>query len=134
MNLLDQQYTKTPFWGVRNMTTHRKELGYKIGKDHVRTLLRRLGLEAIVPRWNLSKRHPQHTVYPYLLRDVEITHTNQVWSADITYIRLAEGFVYLVAIIDWHSRYVLKAKSDRIDWKKPSRLRSNYYANYMESP
>ena len=107
MNLLDQQYTKTPFWGVRNMTTHLKELGYKTGKDHVRTLLRRLGLEAIVPRRNLSKRHPQHTVYPYLLRDVQITHPNQVWSADITYIRLAEGFVYLVAIIDWHSRYVL---------------------------
>lgn len=107
MNLLDQQYTKTPFWGVRNMTTHLKKLGHKIGKDHVRTLLRLLGLQAVVPRRNLSKRHPQHAVYPYLLRDVEITHPNQVWSADITYIRLAEGFVYLVAIIDWFSRYVL---------------------------
>ena len=127
MNLLDQQYTKTPFWGVRNMTTHLQELGYKIGKDHVRTLLRRLGLEAVVPRRNLSKRHPQHAVYPYLLRDVEITHPNQVWSANITYIRLAEGFVYLVAIIDWHSRYVLSWRlSNTLDhdfvWRRCKRL------------
>jgi putative transposase len=107
MDALDRQYTQTPFWGVRNMTTYLKEVGYQVGKDHVRTLLRFLGLQAIVPRRNLSRPHPQHAVYPYLLRDVEITHPNQVWSADITYIRLAEGFVYLVAIIDWYSRCVL---------------------------
>lgn len=107
MNLLDEQYTKTPFYGVRNMLTYLRNLGYIVGKDHVRRLLRRMGLQAIVPRRNISKPHPRHTVYPYLLRDVEIVRPNQVWSADITYIRLGIGFAYLVAVMDWYSRAVL---------------------------
>ena len=107
MDLLDAQYTKTPFYGVRNMTTYLRTLGYEVGKDHVRTLLRNMGLVAVFPKPNLSKPHPESRIYPYLLRDVEITRPNQVWSADITYIRLAGGFAYLVAIIDWHSRCVL---------------------------
>lgn len=107
MNLLDTQYTKTPFYGVRNMTTYLRSLGYEVGKDHVRTLLREMGLSAIFPKPNLSKPHPENRIYPYLLRDVEITKPNQVWSADITYIKLAYGFAYLVAIVDWHSRCVL---------------------------
>jgi putative transposase len=107
MNLLDIQWTKTPFYGVRNMTTYLRSLGYTVGKCHVRTLLRDLGLEAIFPKKNLSQPHPFHEIYPYLLRDVAITRPNQVWSADITYIRLAEGFAYLTAVIDWHSRAVL---------------------------
>lgn len=107
MDLLDTQYTKTPFYGVRNMTTYLRTLGYEVGKDHVRTLLRNMGLAAVFPKPNLSKPHPDNRIYPYLLRDVEITRPNQVWSADITYIRLAGGFAYLVAIIDWHSRCVL---------------------------
>lgn len=107
MDLLDTQYTKTPFYGVRNMTTYLRTLGYEVGKDHVRTLLRNMGLAAVFPKPNLSKPHPENRIYPYLLRDVEITRPNQVWSADITYIRLAGGFAYLVAIIDWHSRCVL---------------------------
>jgi len=107
MNLLDEQYTRTPFWGVRNMTTHLKSLDYKIGKCHVRTLLRTMGLAAIFPKPNLSKPHPAHEIYPYLLRDIEITRPNQVWSTDITYIRLACGFAYLTAVIDWYSRAVL---------------------------
>jgi putative transposase len=107
MRLLDEQYLKTPFWGVRNMTKHLCFLGYKVGKDRVRTLLRRMGLMAVFSKPSTSTPHPEHMIYPYLLRDVEIVRPNQVWSADITYIRLSHGFVYLVAIIDWYSRYVL---------------------------
>lgn len=107
MNLLDEQYTRTPFYGVRNMRTYLRSLGYCVGKDHVRTLLRRMGLTAVYPRRNLSKPHPEHAVYPYLLRDVAVVRSNQVWSTDITYIRLGLGFAYLVAIIDWYSRAVL---------------------------
>jgi putative transposase len=107
MNLLDEQYTKTPFYGVRNMTTYLRSLGYALGKDHVRTLLRKMGLCAIFPKPNLSKPHPDNRIYPYLLRDLEVTRPNQVWCADITYIRLSWGFAYLVAVVDWYSRYVL---------------------------
>lgn len=107
MDLLDAQYTRTPFYGVRNMTTYLRALGYEVGKDHVRTLLRNMGLAAVFPKPNLSKPHPESKIYPYLLRDIEITRPNQVWSADITYIKLTGGFAYLVAIIDWHSRCVL---------------------------
>lgn len=107
MRLLDEQYLRTPFWGVRKMTKYLQSLGYRIGRDHVRTLLRTMGLNAVYPEPTTSHANPQHAVYPYLLKDVEITEPNQVWSTDITYIRLAHGFVYLVAIIDWYSRYVL---------------------------
>lgn len=107
MRFLDEQYLKTPFYGVRKMTQHLQTLGCKIGKDHTRTLLRKMCLMAVYPKPKTSIPNSQHKIYPYLLKDAEITHPNQVWSADITYIRLAHGFVYLVAIIDWHSRYVL---------------------------
>jgi len=107
MDMLDAQYTRTPFYGVRNMTTYLRLLGYEIGKDHVRTLLRNMGLVAVFPKPNLSKPHPDNRIYPYLLRDVEITRPNQVWSTDITYIKLSGGFAYLVAVIDWYSRCVL---------------------------
>jgi len=107
MGLLDVQYTKTPFYGVRNMTTYLREAGYAVGKDHVRTLLRTMGLSAIFPKPNLSRPHPENRIYPYLLRDLDVIRPNQVWCADITYIRLAWGFAYLVAIVDWYSRCVL---------------------------
>ena len=119
MNLLDAQYTRTPFWGVRNMTTYLRSQGYQVGKDHVRTLLRRMGLEAIFAKPNLSKPHPQHKIYPYLLKDVDIVRPNQVWSADITYVRLAYGFAYLVVLIDWYSRYVLS-------WRLSNTLDSSF--------
>jgi len=89
------------------MTTYLRSLGFAVGKDHVRTLLRSMGLTAIYPKPHLSKPHPTHKLYPYLLRDVAVVRPNQVWSADITYIRLKAGFAYLVAILDWFSRYVL---------------------------
>lgn len=107
MRLLDAQYTRTPFWGVRTMRAYLDRLGIDIGMDHTRTLLRALGLAAIYPKPNTSKPCPEHKIYPYLLKGVEVTRPNQVWSTDITYIRLTYGFCYLVAIIDWYSRAVL---------------------------
>ena len=107
MRLLDEQYMKTPFYGVRNMTTYLREAGYTVGKDHVRTLLRTMGLSAIFPKPNLSRPHPENRIYPYLLRDLDVMRPNQVWCADITYIRLCHGFAYLVAVVDWYSRCIL---------------------------
>jgi putative transposase len=107
MNLVDEIYTATPFYGSRRISDELKDKGHDIGRDKVRTLMQRLGLEAIYPKRNLSKPAPGHKVFPYLLRGKIIKKPNEVWSADITYIRLAEGFVYLFAIIDWFSRYVL---------------------------
>jgi putative transposase len=110
MNLLDEQHTKTPFYGVKRMTKQLNRMGYNVGRDHVRTLLRTMGLCAIYPEPNTSKKAQAHKIYPYLLRHVAVTRPNQVWSVDITYIRLSKGFAYLVAIIDWYSRYVLSWK------------------------
>lgn len=119
MNVLDEQHTKTPFYGVRKMREALNRLGYKVGRDHVRTLLRKMGLEAIFAKPFTSKPHPRHAVYSYLLRDVQILCPNQVWSADITYIRLMQGFAYLVAIIDWFSRYV-------ISWRLSNTLSADF--------
>jgi len=107
MNRIDQQYTRTPFYGVERMTAQLNKDGLLTGHNRVRRLMRLMGLMAIYPKPNVSKRHPEHKVYPYLLRDVTIERANQVWSADITYVRLIAGFLYLVAILDWFSRYVL---------------------------
>lgn len=107
MRLLDEQYTKTPFYGVLKMTAHLRNLGYQVNEKRTRRLLRTMGLEAIYQKPNLSKNNPEHKIYPYLLRDYKIERKNQVWSIDITYIRMNSGFCYLVAIIDWYSRYVL---------------------------
>lgn len=107
MRLLDEQYTKTPFYGVERMTAHLHRKGIIIGHNRVRRLLRLMGLEAIYPKPRLSMPDSQHCIYPYLLRDMRIYKPNQVWAADITYIRLYQGFVYLVAIMDWFSRYVM---------------------------
>ncbi len=107
MNVIDEEFTKHPFFGVRGMTWRLRDLGYDVGRKRVRRLMRMMGLQAVFPTKTTSKRNPLHAVYPYLLRGVEITHPNQVWSMDITYIRLGRGFVYLTAIVDWYSRYVI---------------------------
>jgi len=107
MRVLDEEYTKTPFYGVPRMTFRLRKLGYKVGKKRVRRLLRSMGLMAVYPKKRLSLSNQNHKKYPYLLRGVEIVRANQVWSVDITYVRLRKGFAYLVAIIDWHSRYVI---------------------------
>ena len=107
MRRLDEQYMKTPFYGVCRMTAWLQKQGYQVNPKRVRRLLRLMGLEAIYQRPRLSSPAPEHRIYPYLLRGVPITRVHQVWSTDITYIRLRDGFVYLVAVIDWFSRYVL---------------------------
>jgi putative transposase len=107
MNEIDEIYTQYPFYGYRRIRFELNRLGYAIGKDHTLTLMRKMGIQAIFPKKNLSKANQEHKKFPYLLRGVEITHVNHVWSTDITYIRMAQGFIYLVALIDWFSRFVL---------------------------
>jgi len=119
MHLLDEQYTRTPYYGVLRMMHYLRKSGHHVNEKRVRRLLRLMGLAAIYPKKNLSKPAQGHKIYPYLLRDIEINHINQVWSTDITYIRMKHGFVYLVAIIDWYSRYVL-------DWELSINLETDF--------
>ena len=107
MRLIDEQYTRAPFYGSRKMTEWLRLKGYRINRKRVVRLMRVMGLEAIYPKPRTNVVDKGHKVYPYLLRGVRITRPNQVWSTDITYIRLKKGFIYLVAIIDWYSRYVV---------------------------
>lgn len=119
MQLIDEEYTKHPFYGSRRMRVYLRSLGHDVNRKRVQRLYCLMGLEAVYPKPKLSKRNVDHKVYPYLLRGVAINHCNQVWSADITYIRLKNGFVYLVAIIDWYSRYV-------IDWQLSTTLDADF--------
>jgi putative transposase len=107
LRLIDEQYTRRPFYGSRKMVTYLKGQGHWVNRKRVQRLMRILGLAGMAPGPNTSRPHPQHKVYPYLLRGVVVSRPNQVWSTDITYIRLTHGFVYLVAVIDWYSRRVL---------------------------
>lgn len=105
--LIDAEYTKHPFYGSRKMVAFLLLLGHIVNRKRVQRLMRILCLAAIAPGPNTSRAHPAHKVYPYLLRGLYIDRPNQVWSTDITYIRIAHGFVYLVAVVDWYSRKVL---------------------------
>jgi len=107
MRLVDEQYTRTPFYGIKRMTAWLQTQGYTVNHKRVARLMRTMGLEAIYPKPHLSQPGATQQKYPYLLRGLTVDHVNQVWSTDITYIRLARGFLYLVAILDWFSRYVL---------------------------
>lgn len=107
MRLIDEQYTRTPFYGSPRLTAWLRSQGHRINHKRVERLMRVMGIEAIYPKPRLSQSNPGHRVYPYLLRGVEISRVNQVWSTDITYLQLRQGFLYLVAILDWFSRYVL---------------------------
>lgn len=107
LRLLDKQYTKAPFYGSRKMSQWLQQQGYQVGRDRVRRLMKVMGIEAVYPKPKLSQPGEGHKIYPYLLRNVAIERVNQVWSTDITYIPMAHGFVYLVAVMDWVSRYVL---------------------------
>jgi putative transposase len=107
MRLLDEQYTKTPFYGKRKMVKFLQDEGYLVDRKRVRRLMQRMGLETIYPKPKTSVAGSPVVRYPYLLRGMTIDRIDQVWSSDITYIRLAHGFVYLVAVIDWFSRFVL---------------------------
>lgn len=107
MRVLDEQYTRTPFYGYRKMTARLQQLGYRVNHKRVARLLGKMGLQAIYPRPRTSSADQQHRKYPYLLRGLTLTQPNQVWSADITYVPMVQGFMYLVAIMDWFSRFVL---------------------------
>ena len=108
MRLIDEQYTITPFYGYRRMTVYLQNSGFAVNHKRVRRLMRKLGLEAIYPKPNLSKPGKDHLTYPYLLKGVAIDYSDQVWATDITYIRIGSGFVYLLVIMDWHSRFVIE--------------------------
>ena len=107
MRRIDEQYTRTSFYEVRRMTRWLIEQGFAVNRKRVRRLMRLMVLEAVYPKPRLSQASKEHRKYPYLLRGLSIDRPNQVWSTDITYLRLSSGFVYLVAIIDLFSRYVL---------------------------
>lgn len=108
MNALDEMYTAHPFYGSRRMRAElARTYGMAIGRDHIRRLMQELGLQAIYPKKGCSQPNKEHAVFPYLLRNIPIVRPNQVWGTDFTYIRLKHGFAYLVAFIDWFSRYVL---------------------------
>ena len=119
MRQIDEQYMQTPFYGSRRMTEHLKRLGYHVNRKRIQRLMRLMGIEAIYPKPKASANNSEHQIYPYLLRDYEVTASNEVWSADITYIPMNKGFMYLVAILDWYSRYV-------ITWELSNRLEGQF--------
>ena len=107
MRLLDEQYTRAPFYGSRRMTAWLETQGYLVNRKRVSRLMEVMGIEAVYPKPKLSQPGAGHRIYPYLLRGTTVERVNQVWSTDITYIRMAQGFLYLVAVMDWFSRFVL---------------------------
>ena len=124
MRLLDEQYTRTPFYGIRRMNAWLRLQGHLVTRKRVSRLLRKMGLLAIYPGPKLSQANPAHKIYPYLLRGVKIERVNQVWSTDVTYVRMPQGFVYLVAVIDWFSRYV-------IAWEVSTSLDTSFCLNAL---
>jgi putative transposase len=125
MKLIDRQYLVTPFYGARKIAIWLKSQGHQVNRKRVRRLMRLMGLKAIYRRPKTSKPAPGHKIYPYLLGGMQITRSNQVWAADITYIPMAKGFLYLVAIIDWYSRYVLS-------WRLSNTLDTSFCIEVLE--
>ncbi len=125
LQLLDEEYTRHPFYGSRRMTAYLCKLGHRVNRKRVQRLMRTLGLVGMAPGPNTSKAHPQHKIYPYLLRGLDIIRPNQVWSTDITYIRMPRGFVYLVAIIDWYSRKILS-------WRLSNTMEAGFCVDCLE--
>lgn len=107
LHLIDEEYTRHPFLGTRRMTAYLKTIGYEVNRKRIKNLYRTLDIQAIYPKPNTSKAAHAHKIYPYLLRDLPVIKANQVFCADITYLRMQQGFMYLFAIMDWYSRYVL---------------------------
>ena len=110
MNRIDRLHLELPFAGARMLRDLLRQEGHKVGRKHVSTLMKRMGIEALHRKPRTTKRHPGHKVYPYLLRNLPITRVNQAWAMDITYLPMARGFVYLAAVVDWYSRRVLSWK------------------------
>jgi putative transposase len=116
MRLIDEQYTRTPFYGSRRMTATLNGAGHGVNRKRVQRLMRLMGLEGVAPGPRTSKPHPDHKIYPYLLRGFDIVRPDQVWASDITYLPMRSGFMFLVAILDWYSRYVVAwALSNTLD-------------------
>lgn len=122
---IDAEYTRHPFYGSRKITVYLCGMGHQVNRKRIRRLMGILGLAGMAPGPNTSRPSPQHVIYPYLLRGVAVTRPNQVWSTDITYIRLARGFVYLAAVIDWYSRKVLS-------WRLSNTLDSGFCVDCLE--
>ena len=125
MRLIDEQFLETPYYGSRQMARHLRRQGYNVGRKRIRRLMRQMGLQAVFQRPRTSIPHPEHRVYPYLLRGLQIDKPNQVWCADITYIPLQRGYLYLVAIMDWYSRKVLS-------WRLSNTLEADFCVDALE--
>jgi len=125
MKLIDRQYLVTPFYGARKIAAWLKRQNFNVNRKRVRRIMRIMGLKAIYRKPRTSKPAPGHKIYPYLLGNLEISQPNQVWAADITYIPMARGFLYLVAIIDWYSRYVLS-------WRLSNTLDTDFCVEALE--
>jgi len=125
MRAIDEEYLEHPYYGRRRMTVEMRKLGFLVGQKKVRTMMQKMGLEAVYPKPNLSAPNREHKKFPYLLRHLDVDRPNQAWAADITYIPLQKGFGYLFAIIDWHSRYV-------IDWELSNLLETDFCLAALE--
>jgi putative transposase len=126
MRLIDEQYLKTPFYGSRRMTVWLLHAGHAVNRKRIQRLMQLMGLEAIYPKPRLSLAHQEHRKFPYLLRGLSVTRVNQVWATDITYVPMPRGFMYLVAVIDWHSRYVLS-------WRLSNSLEGSFCVDALEA-
>ena len=126
MRLIDEQYLRTPFYGSRRMAVWLAQQGRLVNRKRVQRLMRVMGIEAIYPRPRTTWRNAKHRIFPYLLRDVAIVRANQVWSTDITYVPLLRGFMYLTAVIDWYSRYVLS-------WQLSNSLEGTFCVEALEA-
>jgi putative transposase len=126
LDLIDKEYTLHPFSGSRKIKTYLCDLGYTMNRKRVQRFMRKLGLVGMAPGPNTSEPHPQHKIYPYLLRGINVTRPKQVWSVDITYCRLPRGFMYLVAIIDWYSRKVLS-------WRLSNTMESSFCVDCLQN-
>lgn len=126
MTIIDEEYTRHPFLGSRKMRDTLRRQGHIVNRKRVQRLMRTLGLSSVLPKPNTSQKHKAHHIYEYLLRDVTVDRVDQVWSSDITYLRLKGGFAYLVAVMDWHSRRVLS-------WELSSSMDSHFCISALES-
>jgi len=125
MRLMDEQYMRTPFFGSRQMACWLRRSGYNVNRKRIQRLMRLMGIEALYPKKRTTIPAAGHKIYPYLLRGVEVTHVDQVWSTDITYIPLRQGFMYLVAVMDWYSRFVLS-------WRLSNSLDASFCIEALE--
>lgn len=125
MDLIDEQHTRTPFYGSRRLLIYLKENGHEVNRKRVQRLMRLMRIEAIYPKPRLTRRNETHKIYPYLLRGLTIERPDHVWSTDITYIKIGNGFAYLTAVMDWYSRYVLS-------WRLSNTLENSFCIDALE--